>query len=77
MISWTTLIFGYAQYGRRKQALHFLNKHDIRDLKFYVENLSLDKLVLEVENLESFHFKETIIELISKGTLNHQLFYLH
>ena len=77
MISWTTLIFGYAQYGRRTKDLSFLNKQDIRDLKFYVESVSLDKLVLEVENLESFHFKDTTIELISKGTLNHQLFYLH
>ena len=70
MISWTTLIFGYDQYGRRTHALHFLNKQDIRDLKFYVENVSLDKLVLEVDNLENFHFKETTIEFISKGTLN-------
>ena len=70
MISWTTPIFGYAQYGRRKQALHFLNRQNIRDLKFYVENVSLDKLVLEVENLESLHFKETTIEFISKGTIN-------
>ena len=63
-------MFGYAQYGHRKQVLHFLNKHDIRDLKFYVENVSLDKLVLEVENLESLHFKETAIEFFSKGTVN-------
>lgn len=38
----------------------------------YVEDVSLDKLVLEADNLESLHLKETTIELfevISKGSL--------
>ncbi|GLJ55629.1 hypothetical protein SUGI_1194670 [Cryptomeria japonica] len=43
----------------------------------YMEELSLDKLILEADNLESLHLKETTIELfevISKGNLKHLKF---
>eukprot|EP01018_Ginkgo_biloba_P012316 Gb_07258 [translate_table: standard] len=45
--------------------------------KIYVEEISLDKLVLEADNLESLHLKDStieIFELICKGSLKHLKF---
>jgi len=42
--------------------------------KLYVEEISLDKFVLEADNLESLHLKDSTVELfelISKGSLKH------